>query len=193
MIVQTYTTIRAFLQIACLCFFALGANPSACEAAAAPEKTVPTKITANQMEYSADRQTVTFTGNVYVKRPDFELWAQAMTVYLEKNGEKQKAESTGSVDSMKTGTINRIVAKTNVRMKSGEKEGTSQLATYYAKEDKFVMEGSPLLREKENTIRGEVITHYIKANKSQVQRSVEVNFLAPDNTLPGIKPGSSPK
>lgn len=185
---------RAFLQIVCFLFFALGTAPATGEAAApVPAKTVPTKITASQMEYSADMQTVTFTGNVYVKRPDFELWSGSMVVYLDKNGENRKPEDAGSVESMKAGTINRIVAKSNVRMKSGDKEGTSQIATYYAKEDKFVMEGSPLLREKGNTIRGEVITHYIKANKSQVQHSVEVNFLAPDNTLPGIKPGTSSK
>ncbi len=150
--------------------------------AAAPSKAagkVPTSIKADIMEYNADGQTVVFKGQVYVKRTDFELWANTMTVYLDKTAKKQDSSVT---EGMSAGEIDRIVASGNVRMKSGNKHGECQKATYFAKTGKFVMEGSPRLRESENTIRGHTIVHYMHENRSEVQGAAEAQFLAPDRT-----------
>ena len=78
-------------------------------------------------------------------------------------------------------------------MKSNDKEGTCQKATYYAKTDKVVMEGNPVLKDKDrNTMRGSVITHYLKANRSEVQRP-EATFFTQDKTENSLMPGDKPK
>ncbi len=144
------------------------------------------------MVYSADGQRVIFSGKVHVTRPDFELWAEEIEVYLD-NTAKPNTKNTGDeLGSLQGSTINRIVAKKNVIIKSGEKEGTSQKATFFVKEDKLVMEGSPKLKDKENTIQGDIITHNLRQNRSEVKGGVEANFLAPDSTgtqniIPGNK------
>lgn len=153
-------------------------------AAAPAQKQVPTNIKSAQMEYDADRQVVIFTGKVYVKRPDFELWSEKMTVYLDKTASSQNEQQNASeVGGMQAGDIDRIVAEKNVRMKSEDKDGTCNKATYFAKEDKFVMEGSPVLRDsKQSTVTGGTVVHYLSRNHSEVLNGADVTFYAPDNT-----------
>ena len=151
------------------------------------ENKVPTAITSGRMDYDANAQTVRFSGNVHVKRPDFELWSDSMTVYLEGSGKSaSKDESSGGSgigSGMEAGDINRIVAIGKVRMKSEDKSGTCDKATYYAKEDRFVMEGSPVLKDsKQSTISGGSIVHYFNTNRSEVLNNAGVVFYAPDKT-----------
>ena len=167
--------------MACSMLFCLLAMPNGYAATPAPKKDVPTNIKADKMDYNADTQTVVFTGKVFVKRPDFELSSSLLTVYLKKSG--KKAESEDSLGGMDAGDIDRIVAQKNVIMKSEDKEGRCQTATFYADSNKFIMEGSPVLRDKENTIRGSKIVHYMDTNRSEVLGGVEANFLAPDKTV----------
>lgn len=155
----------------------------AAEKGAPGAKKVPTTIQSNRMEYDSTAQTVLFSGNVHVKRPDFELWAEKMTVYLEKSGANGVASEGVGSQGMEAGDIDRIVAEKKVRLKSADREGSCDKATYYAKEDKFVMEGSPRLWDnKQSSITGGLITHYLSTNKSEVQRNVGVTFYAPDKT-----------
>lgn len=143
---------------------------------------VPTSITAGGMEYNAEAQVVVFRGKVHVKRPDFDLWAEKMTIYLDKSSKSPSSSDIGA-GGMQAGEIDRIVAEKNVRMKSEDKEGTCDKATYFAKEDKFVMEGSPVLRDKgKNTISGRTVVHYLGTNRSEVQGGVAATFFTPDNT-----------
>ena len=95
---------------------------------------------------------------------------------------------------MQAGNIDRIVAEKDVRMKSNDKEGSCQKATYYAKTDKVVMEGSPVLKNNkdQSTMKGSVITHYLKANRSEVQRP-EATFFTQDKTENSLMPGDKPK
>ena len=155
-------------------------------------KKMPTSIKADRMDYDADGQTVVFNGNVHVVRPDFELWSVKLTVYLDKPGKKSDESEMGGAGGMQAGDIDRIVAEKDVRMKSNDKEGTCQKATYYAKTDKFVMEGSPILKDKDkNNITGTIITHFIKANRSEVQ-SPKAVFFTEDKTDTSLMPGNKP-
>lgn len=155
---------------------------SAAHAAPQQDNSVPTNIRAQNMQYDAGGQTVVFTGKVYVKRPDFELWSEKMTVYLEQPADTGDTGTASPAGDMEAGEINRIVAERNVVMKSEDKHGTCDKATYYAKDNKFVMEGKPELKDsKRSTARGDVITHYIGTNISDV-RNPQITFYAPDKT-----------
>lgn len=152
---------------------------------AAPSNAVPTDIKADHMAYDADQKNVVFTGNVHVKRPDFELWSKTLTVYFKPSGKKKVEGEGGTVQDMSAGEIDRIVARDNVIMKSDGKEGRCEVATYHTSNDTFVMEGSPNLREKDNVLRGSKIIHHMAANKSEVQGGVQANFVTPDNSEKG--------
>jgi len=149
----------------------------------APKKQIPTMITSNRMDYDANGQTVVFLGDVYVKRPDFELWSEKMTVYLDKSDKQSSSE--GQAAGMEAGNIDHIVAEKNVRLKSENNSGTCDKGTYYAKEDKFVMEGNPILRDdKQSTVKGSTIIHYLSTNRSQVMRGT-ATFYSEDRTEGG--------
>lgn len=177
--------ILLFCAVLASLYFALPHTPAAWSAA--PKK-VATTINSSNMEYDANAQVVRFTGAVHVQRPDFELWADAMTVYLDATG-----QATGGAElsaDMQAGDIDRIVAQGKVRMKNDDKTGTCDKATYYAKEDRFVMEGSPMLVDgKQSRVTGETITHYFNSNRSHVGRDAGVTFYAPDKTENGKKSG----
>ena len=163
-----------FLSIFCM------VAGSAFAAAPAGNK-VPTNIKSSQMNYDADGQTVIFSGNVHVTRPDFTLTSEKLTVYLEKSG-NQPAKNDEMSD-MGAGDIRLIIAEKNVVIKSDQNEARAQKATYTVAKDEFKLEGNPRLHGKDkNTVAGSVILHYVKDNRSVVTGGAEVNFLAPDNS-----------
>lgn len=165
--------------------FLLSASALAAQPQAGTKQRVPTTITSNRMEYDATAQTVLFLGDVHVKRPDFELWSEKMTVYLDNSGKKE-TEASQNIGGMEGGEIDRIVAEKNVRLKSENNTGTCDKATYYAKEDKFVMEGRPVLRDnKQSMVSGKSIIHYLSANRSQVVGGAVGTFYSEDHTEPG--------
>lgn len=132
---------------------------------------VETRITAQQLTYLADKQRVMFEKNVHVQRPDFELWADKLTVYMkppQKKTQKQKNASNGLPEGMATGDVDRIVAEHNVRMEREGRSGTCNKATYTMDNGVLLMEGNPRLTDGDNTVTGEVIRYYTNENRSEV-------------------------
>jgi lipopolysaccharide export system protein LptA len=175
-----------------LLFMVYGRQATAAEQSGIPRK-VPTTITSDRMDYDANAQTLVFLGNVHVKRPDFELWSEKMTVYLDKSGKSNESAAQSSTAGMEAGNIERIVAEKNVRLKSENNTGTSEKATYYAKEDKFIMEGNPVLKDnKQNTVTGTRIIHFLSSNRSQVIGGGTATFYSEDRTEGGGPPAPTP-
>jgi lipopolysaccharide export system protein LptA len=103
-----------------------------------------------------------------------------MTVYLDKSGKKP---TDADAQGMEAGEIDRIVAEGNVRMKSDGRRGTCERATYFARQDKFVMEGAPRLQDsKQSVITGSTIVHYFSNNHSEVLSNAGVIFYTPEKT-----------
>ncbi len=157
--------------------------------------TIATNIKADKVEYDAEKQTAVFSSNVYVQRPDFELWADKMTVYLKKS---TKPAGDSAVGGMEGGDIDKIVAERNVRMKREDKSGTSQKATYYADSEKIVFEGSPVLLSKDSRVSGETIIHHMQENRSEILRGANIIFKTQDNSdkqggLPSFGPSKGKK
>ena len=170
--------------LGCLCFstIALGA--------AAPTKSVPTSIKSERMVYNADGQTVVFSGNVHVKRADFQLWADTITVFMKKDktpASDTPADTPSDMDDMKAGEIDRIEAKDNVRMATNDgRTGTCSKATYYAATSRIVMDGSPVLKDASSFIKGKQIVYYIRDNRTDILGGVEGEFQTSEKN--GIDP-----
>jgi lipopolysaccharide export system protein LptA len=168
-----------------LCLFLL---PPESSAAPRSKTGVPTTIYSNSMEYSATGQTVIFLDNVHVIRPDFELWTKKLTVYLKKkSAETASSSASGGMDA---GDMDRLVAEGAVRLKSEDRLGQCEKATYFVDSDKVVMEGSPVLKDPDTTIQGSIITHFLEANRTQVGGAVSATFQTPDRT-PGSSQGNA--
>ena len=146
-------------------------------------RNIPTTITSDRMDYDANAQTMLFLGNVHVKRPDFELWSEKMTMYLERPDKSSDDAAQGSMAGMEAGNIERIVAERRVRLKSENNTGTCEKATYFVNEDKLVMEGNPVLKDsKQSTVTGTTIIHYPSSNRSQVIGRGMATFYSVDRT-----------
>ena len=80
----------ATLSLSLLCSAPLWAAPVT---PPKPAKNVETRITSDQLTYLAEKQLVIFDKNVHVVRPDIEIWADRITVYLKPpKGDAQKKE-----------------------------------------------------------------------------------------------------
>lgn len=172
-------------------------NSLACvPAAAAPGKKdlgqeirrdMPTNITSSSMQYDANKLTVTFNGNVHVRRPDFDMDADRLTIFF-KPAPKKESPAAGSHElgsGMSAGDIDRMVANGSVHIVKDGRTGDAAKVTYHMEQGLLVMEGNPVLREDKNTIRGTTIRFYTQENRSEVVGSskapVEVVFSVPEN------------
>lgn len=187
--------INAFLFLASALLL-LGSSLTCIPATAAPGKKdlgqevrrdVPTNIKASSMQYDANKLTVTFNGNVRVRRPDFDMDADKLTIFF-KPEPKKESPSAGSHEfgsGMGAGDIERMVATGNVHIVKDGRTGDAANVTYHMEQGLLVMEGNPILREDKNTIRGTTIKFYTQENRSEVVGSskapVEVVFSVPEN------------
>ncbi|ABB38566.1 OstA family protein [Oleidesulfovibrio alaskensis G20] len=144
---------------------------------------IPTSITSKTMTYDANAQLIIFEQDVYVQRGEFELWADSISVYLDKNASAAAKQNDAEGPAIDAGQINRLVAEGNVRMKQLTKSGECRKATYKVSEGLLVMEGDPVLRDEGNSIGGQEIRFYVNENRSEVLgapgKPVNAVFSAP--------------
>lgn len=134
----------------------------------------PVDVTADNMEYSSDKNTVVFHGNVEAVRGDFKMWSDQLTLILKgKDGrsEKKEAKKSTSRAADAAGDLDRVIAEHNVRFKNGTQQGTAEKATFFAQTNILVLEGDPVLQDGENSIRGSVIRYFMNENRSVIEGS----------------------
>ena len=137
----------------------------------------PIRVTADNMIYEPDKNTVVFSGNVEVVRDDFRMWSARLTMYMkerkdaagEKNAGNAQNGASGGLDAMKAGDLDRIVAEKNVRFRMDTKSGTAQKATWLADKEELVLEGNPVLLDGQNSVTGKRIRYFVRENRSQVE------------------------
>ena len=142
----------------------------------------PVRITSDKMVYSQNDNAVVFVGNVHGTQKDMAIWAAKVTAYFADKKKEQKG-GTEKAPGDFGDKIERIVAEGSVRLVAGKNEGACSTLIYYVADGIMRMEGNPILREGQNTVRGDVIKFYIRENRSEVlsgaQRRVEAIFFSP--------------
>ena len=131
---------------------------------------LPVDVTADNMVYNADNNTVVFQGRVEAVRGEFRMWSELLTLYLKSTNDAAK-EKTSAAPSMEGSDLDRIVAEKNVRFQNGTQTGSAQKATYYSAKSLLVLEGNPILHDGDNSIKGNVIRYYVNENRSVVEGS----------------------
>lgn len=154
-----------------------------------PVKQDPVRITSDKMIYSQNDNAVIFQGNVHGTQADMALWANKVTAFFsEKTKGKDQKDHTEKGGTEKSpgdfgDKIERIVAEGSVRLVVGKNEGACSQLTYIVAEGVLRMEGNPILREGQNTVRGDIIKYYMRESRSEVlsgtQRRVEAIFYSP--------------
>ena len=157
---------KRFLLTLLICAF------SAACAVAAPlpgaDGNLPVDVTADNMVYSADKNTVVFQGKVEAVRGAFKMWSETLTLYLKSTGNAE-AGKTATVPATERNDLDRIVAEKNVRFQNGTQTGSAQKATYFAAQNLLVLEGNPVLYDGDNSIKGNVIRYFVNENRSVVE------------------------
>ena len=128
--------------------------------AAQDSRNQTTDITSDRMTYTGQEYLVIFAGNVHVVRPDFELWSHELHVFLKPAHEN---DSPGQQEN-----IEKIMARGDVRIRSDNREGHSDLLTYLPDTGIARLEGSPRLVEGQNSVEGETIILNMSDNTSEV-------------------------
>ena len=136
------------------------------------DSNLPVDVTADTMEYSADKHTVVFHGNVEAIRGEFKMWSDKLTLVLKgKDSKKEKADKKTNAMANAAGDLDRVVAEKNVRFQNSVQHGTSDKATFFAQKNILVLEGDPILHDGDNSIRGNVIRYFLNENRSVIEGS----------------------
>lgn len=146
----------------------------ASSAAAAPIPldggSLPVDIISDSMAYNAAKNTVVFSGNVEAVRGEFKMWSESLTIFLKKS-DGPKKENPKAPAGMENSGLERIISERNVRFINGSQSGSAEKATYFTDRGELVLEGSPILHDGNNSIRGSVIRYFINENRSLVESS----------------------
>lgn len=165
-----------YLIPAVLLLLALVAPPAFC---AEPAKVI-TNVTSENMVYDSTGQKVTFSGKVKVTHPDFVLNSDRLMLFL---GPAEGTRPQGAGNGADPGSVRTIIAESNVNIALPEgRTATCNKTTYNVADETLTMEGSPVLREGTNQVRGDKMIFYLRENRNEVQGRVTVDFTAGDNS-----------
>jgi len=123
--------------------------------AASPEKTKrePVAITSNSMEADKLGDTVTFMGNVVLKKAGMTLTSDTMVVFYDPRSRD----------------IKEIDAYGNVVVRKEGRVAYSNKASYYSREEKIVLSGDARIIENKNQLGGDTITLFMNEDRSVVE------------------------
>ncbi|MFA5073505.1 MAG: lipopolysaccharide transport periplasmic protein LptA [Nitrospirota bacterium] len=123
--------------------------------AARPEKTErePVMITSNSMQADKIGDTVTFSGDVTLKKKGMTLTSDSLIVFYD----------------TRSRSIRKIDAYGNVVVRQENRTAFSHKASYYSKEEKIVLSGEARILEDENELGGDTITLFIRDDRSVVE------------------------
>jgi lipopolysaccharide export system protein LptA len=123
----------------------------------------PMVIKSKTLEADDKKKQVTFAGDVEGKRDDFTVFCQKLVVYYEKAGEQKESEQVSA-------RIDKIVATGAVKIIRAEGGvATGEKAVFYQKGEKLVLTGKPVVKQGEDFVEGDVITLFLKEDRSIVE------------------------
>lgn len=140
----------------------------------------PLNITASRLEADHEKQVITFSGQVVARQKDMILYADTLKILYEA---KKEARKEGGTPSGKSGgqepqsplgavgidKITQIEALGHVRLVQDDKVASGAKATYYKPQEKVVLSGNPQLWRGESSLKGELITFFLKENRAVVE------------------------
>ena len=141
-----------------------------------------TRITSDRVIYSGGKETIVFQDNVRVRRSDFDLWCERMTVHL-------KGKAPGQGERQATGRASdfeKIVAEHEVRLRMEGRNATCRKAIYRSGTEMITLLGDVRLQQGRNRIRGQKVLMDMARNTTEIVGSegdqVEATFYTENST-----------
>ena len=136
----------------------------------------PIEITSDRMEAFNDRKLVVFSGHATVVQGKSLLKANKLFLYYK--NEPDKKDKIGTIETDKTGELERIEAKGNVSLTQGERMATGEEAVYFRDANKVIMTGNAVLNEGKNTVKGDRVIVFLNENRGIVESSTQKQVKA---------------
>ena len=136
----------------------------------------PLEITSNRMEAFNEKKLVVFSGNAVVTQGSNVLKADQLLLYYKKDPDKK--EKIGSIETERTGDLEKIEAKGNVSLTQGKRVATGDEATYFRESNKVVMTGNAVLSEGKNSIKGDRVIVFLNENRGIVESNTQKQVKA---------------
>ncbi len=123
----------------------------------------PMIIKSKTLEADDKKKKVTFAGDVEAKRDDFTVFCQELVILYENVSDQEKGDQVSA-------QIDKIVASGGVKIVRTEGGvATGKKAVFYQKDEKLVLTGKPIVKQGEDFVEGDVITLFLKEDRSVVE------------------------
>ena len=136
----------------------------------------PMEITSNKMEAFNEKKLVVFSGNAKVTQGQNILKADKLLLYYKKNPDKK--EKIGSIDTDRTGDLEKIEAIGNISLTQGKRVATGDEAIYYRDSNKVILTGNAVLNEGKNSVKGDRVIVFLNENRGVVESNTQKQVKA---------------
>lgn len=123
--------------------------------ASGPKQDLPVEVRSTRLDADYGKGILVFSGSVNLKKGDFLLQSDRLTVYL------KTANGTNEVDWAE--------ATGDVRISYVQKRARCGKALYYAQEERVILEEDPVLWEGDNRVRGNRIVIFLREERAIVE------------------------
>jgi lipopolysaccharide export system protein LptA len=133
------------------------------------DRNTPIQIASDRMDAYNEKGMVVFNGNAVATQGDRTIRAETITLYYKKKA--AGGEQTEAMDIQKSGDLDKIEAKGNVRITQMERVVTGNEAVYLQDAQKIIIKGNAVLSEGKNVVRGEQVVVFLNENRGVVESS----------------------
>lgn len=147
----------------------------------------PIEVDADRLDAFNDKHMVVFSGNVTASQEGRTIHAESLTIHY---GDDRKTDGKSSFFSDKSGAIEKIVAKGQVRIVEGQRTATGNVAVFEQGSQKVTLTGDAVLKEGKNLIKGERIVIFLEENRGVVEKGENGRVTA--TIYPGEKNDGRP-
>ncbi|MGC9188210.1 MAG: lipopolysaccharide transport periplasmic protein LptA [Sulfurihydrogenibium sp.] len=109
----------------------------------------PIVINADKLEYNNKERLAIYSGNVDVKKGNFNLKADVVKIYLDDKGD-----------------VSKIYAIGNVYFQKENKWGKSKEGEYYKDKNLIILKGNAEVHQDDNVVEGDEIQYYIDEERA---------------------------
>ena len=131
------------------------------------DRGTPIQITSNSMNAYDEKGLVVFEGNAIAKQGERTIRAETISLYYKKK--KDDTVKKNLEDLQKSGDLEKIEARGNVRMTQGDRIVTGNEAIYLHGEQKIIIKGNAVLMEGKNVVRGRQVVVFLDENRGVVE------------------------
>jgi lipopolysaccharide export system protein LptA len=117
-----------------------------------------------------------FSGNAMAKQGNKVLKSDRLLLYYKK--EPDKKDKVGTIETERTGNLEKIEAKGNVSLAQGERLVTGDEAIYYRDSAKIIMTGNAVLSQGKNSIKGDRVIVFLNENRGIVESNTKKQVKA---------------